>query len=131
MGILVLGCWGNLTVSWFDYSVSLDIIGVWRSTVPWFDYSVYLDIIGVWRSLVAYLLWEQGVSGSNPDTPIFSWRIFLFLGGGETLSVLEVLGENFEIMENLGEFLKSFYIRKPLSPVSSHICAGVDLYILS
>ena len=53
----MLGCWGNLTM-------------------PWFDYSVYLDIIGVWRSLVAYLLWEQGVSGSNPDTPIFSLRIF-------------------------------------------------------
>ena len=69
MGILVLGCWGNLTVSWFDYSVSLDIIGVWRSTMSWFDYSVYLDIVWVWRSLVAYLLWEQGVGGSNPLAP--------------------------------------------------------------
>ena len=25
---------------------------------------------GVWRSLVAHLLWEQGVGGSNPLTPI-------------------------------------------------------------
>ena len=60
----MLGCWGNLTV-------------------PWLDYSVYLDINGVWRSLVAYLLWEQGVGGSNPPAPIFSLRNFLFLGGGK------------------------------------------------
>ena len=65
---------------------------------------------------------------SHPD--FFSGK-FLRMEIWKTLFVLEVLGENFEIMENLGEFLKSFYIRKPLSPVSSHICAGVDLYILS
>ena len=53
----MLGCWGYLAMSWFDYSV-------------------YLDIVGVWRSLVAYLLWEQGVGGSNPLAPIFSLRNF-------------------------------------------------------
>ena len=25
---------------------------------------------GAWRSLVAHLLWEQGVGGSNPLSPI-------------------------------------------------------------
>ena len=73
----MLGCWGYLTM-------------------PWFDYSVYLDIIGVWRSLVAHCVWDAGVRGSNPLTPIFSLRNFLFLGGGKTLSILEVHGENFE-----------------------------------
>ena len=62
----MLGCWGNLTM-------------------PWFDYSVYLDIIGVWRSLVAYLLWEQGGSGSNPDTPIFFLENFLRMEIWKTL----------------------------------------------
>ena len=48
--------------------------------MPWFDYGVSLDI------------------SENLFWAIFSWRIFLFLGGGETL-------RNFEC---LGEFLKSF-----------------------
>ena len=80
--------------------------------MPWFDYSVYLDIIGVWRSLVAYLLWEQGVGGSNPPTPIFSLRNFWALDVWKTLSVLEVLGGNFEdgwgwlrILENFWNLL--------------------------
>lgn len=35
---------------------------------------------GVWRNLVAHLLWEQGVVGSNPVTPISDICCFTALG---------------------------------------------------
>ena len=57
----MLGCWGNLTVPWIDYGVSLDI--------------------------------SENLFGAK-----FFLRIFLFLGGRETLRMVEYLGE----------FLKSF-----------------------
>ena len=37
---------------------------------------------GTWRSLVAHLPWEQGVAGSNPAVPIWSWLDVLAGRGG-------------------------------------------------
>ena len=54
---------------------------------------------------------------SHPD---FFLENFLRMEIWKTLFVLEVLGENFEIMENLGEswrIFEIFYIRKHLCPV--------------
>jgi len=76
VGVLVLGCWGNLTMPWLDYGVSLDI-------------------------------------SENLFWAIFSWRIFLFLGGGETLRIIECLGE----------FLKSFIYRNLLTLYAPKLAA--------